>query len=237
MKKQPAALTTFAEEYEARVRELSAREGTLPCSEVGCSAGTGIACEYVDRRGRQCRTAWCPEHRVIVEEHIYCRRHSGVVSALPTAESSLVVPRPDIDNRAPSLAGWMARQLDADVWRLLLDEMDAQQGGQLVADPVTLVFTGMERRRAWERTWKVLSHGGPNRRVSLVVEEDNQDEVLAKVGLEVVERGVPPWIVHRQHGERVPPDEDARERAEFNQKLLTAIEAALLRERQEIAEP
>ena len=110
-------------------------------------------CEYVDRRGRECRTAWCIEHRVTIEDRVYCRRHAGVVSALPSLDSSPTVSLPDLDNRAPSLVGWVSRQIDGDVWRLLLKELSAGSGGQLVADPVTLVFVGIGRQRAWERAW------------------------------------------------------------------------------------
>jgi len=62
-----------------------------PCTQGGCTSHEGAPCEYVDRRGRECRTAWCPEHRVTIEDHVYCRRHAGVVSALPSLDSSLAV--------------------------------------------------------------------------------------------------------------------------------------------------
>src|SRR5579864_7291167 len=104
---------------EERAAELAARLGDLPCNEVGCTAQTGIACEYVDRRDRACRTAWCPAHRMVVDERIYCRRHAGVVSSLPT-DAAQSMPLPDLENRAPSLVGWMSRQIDAEVWRIML---------------------------------------------------------------------------------------------------------------------
>ena len=216
---------------EERAAELAARLGTLPCNERGCNETTGIACSYVDRRDRNCRTAWCPAHRMVVDEQIYCRRHAGVVSALPS-ETALSTPLPDLDNRAPSLVGWMARQIDADVWRLMLRELDAAAGGQLIADPVTLVFIGVERQRAWERAWKLATHEGDQRRVSLVVEEANDHEVVIKVGSNVVDRLVPPWIAHRQRGETVTPEDDLREREQLNQHVLEAVERGLLRERE-----
>ena len=225
------SLKAFAADYEARIREAAQREGSLPCTEVGCSAGTGIGCEYVDRRSRGCRTAWCPAHRVLVEDHVYCRRHAGVVGALPAADSSLVVALPDLENRAPSLVGWVARQIDADVWRLLLGELDEDTGGQLVSDPVMLVFTGVERRRAWERSWKLVTHTGINRRVGLLVDEAADDEVIVKVGITVVARLVPPWITHRKQREQVDAERDAEERAEFNQQVMHAIEEEVLRQR------
>ena len=227
-----SSLKAFAAEYEARIREVAQREGTLPCTEVGCDATTAVGCEYVDRRSRACRTAWCPTHRMLVEDHVYCRRHAGVVSALPAADSSLVVPLPDLENRAPSLVGWVSRQIDADVWRLLLGELDNRTGGQLIADPVVLVFTGMQRSRAWERAWKLLTHAGVNVRVSLIVEEAADDEVIVKVGTTVAARLVPPWITHRKNGEHIDDEQDSRERAQFNEQVLQAIGREVRRQRE-----
>ena len=228
----PAMTSAFPEAHDpgARSQELAERDGSLPCTTDGCPAANGIACEYVDRRARQCRTAWCPQHRVIVEGHLYCRRHAGVVSALPLGDSSLLTPLPDLDNRAPSLAGWVARQIDGDVWRLLLQELDAE-GGQLVGDPVMLVFTGVDRVRAWERAWKLVTHTGISRRVSLMVEEANDDEVAVKIGSNVVDRLVPPWIADRRRAASLDAETDRREREGFNQRILDAVERGLLRER------
>jgi hypothetical protein len=114
----------------------------------------------------------------------------------------------------------------------MLRELDAAAGGQLIADPVTLVFIGVERQRAWERTWKLASHEGDQRRVSLVVEEANDHEVVVKVGSNVVDRLVPPWIAHRQRGETVTPEDDLREREQLNKHVLEAVERGLLRERE-----
>ncbi len=202
-----------------------------PCTQGGCTATDGIPCAYVDRRGRECRTAWCPEHRVTIEDRVYCRRHAGVVSALPSLDSSLAVSLPDLDNRAPSLVGWVSRQIDGDVWRLLLKELSSGRGGQLVADPVTLIFVGIGRQRAWERAWRLDSHIGIALRVSIVVEELDDTMVTVKVGGNTVEQLVPPWIQHRVKGETVPPDEDRREREDFYQRVLDSIERGLGHER------
>jgi hypothetical protein len=207
-------------------------QNLYPCTREGCTAVDGVACEYVDRRGRACRTAWCPLHRVTVEGHVYCRRHAGVMSSLPTADASLVAPLPDLDNRAPSLVGWVARQLDPDVWKLMLHELDAEAGAQLLADPVALVFVGITRQRAWERAWKLDGYTGITRRVSIMVAEDDDTEVMVKVGANIVDRLVPPWIEHRARGETPEADEDHREREAFNQRVLDAIERGLARERE-----
>ncbi|MBV9100218.1 MAG: hypothetical protein JOZ46_02075 [Candidatus Dormibacteraeota bacterium] len=216
---------------EDRAAELAARQGTLPCSESGCGATTGIACDYVDRRDRACRTAWCPAHRMVVDERIFCRRHAGVVSSLP-ADAAQSIPLPDLENRAPSLVGWVARQIDADVWRLMLRELDAATGGQLIADPVALVFIGVERHRAWERAWKLVTHAGEKHRVSILVTESRDAEVEVKVGSNVLDRVVPPWIQHRRDGESVSAEQDVEERKLFNHRLLEAIQRGLTRERE-----
>jgi hypothetical protein len=141
------------------------------------------------------------------------------------------VSLPDLDNRAPSLVGWVSRQIDGDVWRLLLKELASGAGAQLVADPVTLIFVGIGRQRAWERAWRLDSHVGIALRVSIVVEENDDTMVTVKVGANTVEQLVPPWIQHRVRGEAVAPDEDRKEREEFYQRVLDSIERGLGHER------
>jgi hypothetical protein len=220
-----------AQSTDANVGQVIATAPTHPCTQDGCSSQDGAACEYVDRRGRECRTAWCIEHRFTIEDRVYCRRHAGVISALPSLDSSLAVSLPDLDNRAPSLVGWVSRQIDGDFWRLLLKELSPGSGAQLVADPVTLIFVGIGRQRAWERAWRLDSHVGIALRVSVVVEELDDTMITVKVGGNTVEQLVPPWIQHRVRGEAVTPDEDRKEREEFYQRVLDSIERGLGHER------
>jgi len=155
-----------------------------------------------------------------------------VVSSLPSHDSSVPISLPDLDNRAPSLVGWVSRQIDGDVWRLLLKELSNGNGGQLVADPVTLIFVGIGRQRAWERSWRLDSHIGIARRVSIMVEEGDDTTVSVKVGGNTVEQIVPPWIQHRVRGEAVPSEDDRKEREDFYQRVLDAVERGLGRERE-----
>ncbi len=208
--------------------------GELPCTERGCTATTGLECEYVDRRSRRCRTAWCPVHRVVVHDSVYCRRHAGVVRAVPTGLLDAQAPLPDLDNRAPSLVNWVSNEIDAEVRRLLVRELGTA-GGELIADPVSLVFVGIDRSRAWERTWKLVGHQGTIRKVSLTVEEDADNEVAVKIGPNVVDRVVPPWIGRRNEAAVGSPGDDRRDRDRFNEHLLDAIDRGLARER-ELAE-
>lgn len=215
----------------ARLHAALREEGTRPCTEAGCTATTGVACAYQDRRRHRCQTAWCPAHRLVLGERVYCRRHAGVISAIGVADPIPTTTFPDLDNRAPSLAAWVARAIDGDVWGILLEELGNEAGGQLLADPVSLSFQGVERRRGWERAWKLVTHTGVARRVSVVVEENDDSTVLLKVGRDVVDKAVPPWIEHRRNHQRVSDEDDARERQAFNERLVAAIREAMAKER------
>ncbi len=209
---------------------LSRLEGSLPCNEKGCHGNNGVACQYVDRRNRSCKSGWCPSHRIVMDGQVFCRRHAGVVSALPGG-SSASGPLPDLENRAPSLVSWVARELDADIRSILLREVDPNSGAQLIADPVCLIFIGAERQRAWERSWKLAVHTGLAIRVGLQVAEDADAEVAVKVGALVVDRVVPPWIVQRLHRDAPSADIDADRRREFNKRLIDAITRGVAHER------
>lgn len=157
---------------------------------------------------------------MVVEGHVYCRRHGGVMVALsggPAERASL----PDLSNRAPSLVSWVAREIDADVREIL--QSRAPQGALLAVDPVFLIFVGGQRHRAWERTWKVSDHTGHTVRVALQVEETADVEVCVKIGAVVRARVVPPWIAGRLKREQLDPFEDARARKAFNEKILKVI--------------
>jgi hypothetical protein len=204
----------------------SRQEGQLPCSEDGCAEATAVGCGYVDRRSRRCSTAWCPRHRIVIDGRVYCRRHAGTVSALPDGAQS-ASPLPDLNNRAPSLVSWVAREVDADIRTMLLTHAPEDSGAQLVADPVFLIFLGPERQRAWERAWKLATHTGLSLRVALQVDEDADAEVAVKVGARVLGRFVPPWIAQRIRGEKLSEEVDAQRRAEFNKTILDTIARGL----------
>lgn len=214
-----------------RLSDAIARlEGSLRCSEHGCDLASGVPCQYVDRRNRTCKSAWCPNHRIVVDGQVYCRRHAGVISALPQDGHSSS-PLPDLENRAPSLVSWVARELDADIRGALLAEIDEATGGQLIADPVYLIFVGPERVRTWERAWKLAAHTGATLRVALLVEEEADTEVKVKIGSNVLGAVVPPWITKRTN--EPPPltaSADVERRAAFNEEVLAIIRDGLAHE-------
>lgn len=200
--------------------------GDQPCTERGCSATTGLRCEYQDHRGRQCNSAWCPDHRLVVGDRLLCRRHAGVVISIPSDWKA--APLPDVDNRAPSLVNWLARELDAAIRLELLGEVRNAQA-QLTSEPLGLIFIGVGRKRAWERAWTLSGNEGFEYRVALVSEEANPTEVAVAVGAKTIGKGSPPWI-GEQHEESPSPDESARRQA-FNSYLLELVQSGIAEER------
>jgi hypothetical protein len=195
-------------------------EGTKGCAQQRCSSKHGIVCEFVDRRNRRCHTAWCPEHRLVIDGRVYCRRHAAVVNALPALASGDVPPPPDLDDRAPSLAGWVARDIDTGVRDVIASAL-AVDATTVQSLPVVLTLSGPERRRAWEHAWHGIGTHGHSLRVAVLVEEAGNGEVRLCVDGEDCVRLLPPWISQRGIG----PD-DARRHA-FNAALIDALDAHL----------
>lgn len=157
--------------------------GSLRCDGVGCSSKLGIACAYVDRRGRSCPTAWCPGHRAVLNDVIYCALHGATVGGLQSDYGDYA--HPDIDNRVPALVAWISRIAEDDVVATLR-AICRDRDEILVSDPVRRVFLGVERERGWERSWKVCSAVGVSARVAIGVAEARPDTVLVKVNSTVV---------------------------------------------------
>lgn len=197
--------------------------GVEPCTDGGCSQRDGLRCAYVDRRGHACPTAWCPEHRVVVNGAVYCRRHAGVIRALPPDAASAGLP--DLENRAPSLVEWVARDLDAPIHALL--EHLRRPSELLTRDATHLGFSGVERRRRWQRYWKLSTETGPVHWVRIDVLEDRSDTVNVHVDGHPVISRVPPWIEARQARTLLTPERDAAARRGFTEEMVAAIQEAL----------
>ncbi len=195
--------------------------GRERCAADGCRRLDGSQCSYVDKRSRRCPTAWCPNHVVEVAGFPYCRRHASTMSAIEGGE--VVAGLPDLDNRAPSLVGWIARDLDAPI-REVLTRVAPPTGATLVTDPVRLVITPGGSTRRWAKTWKILDSTAVLSRVSIEVDELDDCHVSARVDTELIGRGLPPWIGNREAGRQVDPGVDARERAEFAAAMARSIE-------------
>jgi hypothetical protein len=202
------------------VENLEHAAGTLPCAMHGCEQRTGLACGYVDRRARECGTAWCPEHRLLADNRVYCRRHWNTVKGLAEPDAAAL---PDRDNRAPSLVAWVGRRLEPSIQAILMARAAENGPLSLLSVPVHLVFAGRERARVWERTWAVADHTGHRVAVTLQVEEASDTELVVRVGRNVVTRVVPPWIEARLSGEEVSHETDSARRQDFYESLRHLI--------------
>ncbi|MDQ2961266.1 MAG: hypothetical protein M3R48_09520, partial [Candidatus Dormibacteraeota bacterium] len=179
---------------------------------------------YVDKRSRRCATAWCVEHGREVGDQVFCRRHASTVAAMTSADMVYVFP--DLDNRAPSLVGLVAGDIDAVVRELLL--RSAPGGTTVVSDPVRLVVTPGTTVRRWSKSWRLLDHISALRRASIGVDEGGA-AVSAWVDTDLIGGGVPPWISARVAGRTVTEAEVATQRREFAAGLERSIELVLTR--------
>lgn len=196
------------------------------CSGGGCRRRDAARCSYVDKRSRSCPTSWCSDHQSMVDDAVYCRRHASTMTALESTEA--VAGLPDLDNRAPSLVGYVARDLDEPVRQLFA--RIAPAGATLVTDPVRLVLTPGGHTRRWAKTWKLLDHASILNRVSVEVDESDDPMVSARVDTELIGAGVPPWIENRLAGRSVDAAAAATQRREFAGAMARSIELIVTRQ-------
>ena len=197
------------------------------CAASGCRRRDASRCQYVDKRSRRCPTSWCADHAVIALGSPYCRRHASTMAALEGAE--VVAGLPDLDNRAPSLVGWIGEELDAPIHELLARIAPAG-GATVVTDPVRLVLLPGGNSRRWAKTWKLLDQSSILNRVSVEVDERDDRQVSARVDTELIGQGVPPWIENRVAGGRVDPATAAAQRHEFAMAMARSIELVITRQ-------
>jgi hypothetical protein len=202
--------------------------GTLPCSDRECRNHTAITCAYRDRRGRQCTTAFCAEHRSMVGGVVYCRRHASTITALGANADARSLP--ELENRGASLVDWMADAINDGVVAML--ESTARDGETVKnEDEVTVIFDA-NRRRRWERSWKLIENTGVSLKVSLQVAADADDALVdARVGTYVVARGVPPWVTRRRARVEVTGQVDVEQRELFRQFFLSHIASEIRQQR------
>jgi hypothetical protein len=194
--------------------------GDEPCAHPGCRNSNAATCEYVDRRGRSCGYAWCPEHQLVFKDIPYCRRHGGVMKAISQITLEQVDP-PDLDNRALSLCEWVSNDLDADMRALLEELRDGAAGFRVHAKPLHLVLVRNPQSRAWAHVWTLSDSNGTVRKVGIEVNEADDAAVVALVDGNPVATEVPPWISDR--GTPISEDAVQRRRNEFRVKLVGAV--------------
>ncbi|GAC1569736.1 MAG: hypothetical protein NVS3B18_01110 [Candidatus Dormibacteria bacterium] len=202
------------------VRSVPAAGTGTPCADGGCSLPATFACAYVDRSPRPCGLPGCDEHGRTVAGERFCLRHAGVMEAL-VVDPLNMLRKPDVDNRAPSLVGWVARALGPLLEEMLGELVTGRE--RVIAEPLRPIIAADGIGQAWRRSWQLTAGQQPRLVVGIEVEEADDETVLVTVHTEVVHRDKPPWITARRLGERVAREEDERRRAAFYQSLLEAV--------------
>lgn len=193
---------------------------SFACAAPACAAPGAVRCSYVDRRQRQCDSAWCPAHRQLAFNATYCRRHAGIINAL--GPNFATIPLPDLENRAPSLANWVGRDLDAPIRNLLQKHFPGHP-----MHVTTVVSGGGVRERTWGRAWKLISGTGVDLSINLTVAEAD-DSILRVIyeGRLLVEM-TPPWIEARRAGVPFDPRADNDARGRFYDAIIQHLDAAI----------
>jgi hypothetical protein len=196
----------------------------IPCSSRGCTDDNAQPCAYRDRRGRTCRTSSCRSHGVMVAGTQYCRRHAGTMQALGvTAGRAVTIP--DVNDRAPSLVNWMARDLDASLRTLLANA--AGDGESIVADEHVQLVRDHTREARWERGWRLVDHTGLVLKVTLFVNDDDDSVVNIRLGEVIIASGTPPWIANRSQDAVHDTTIDVAQRHAFYRSIETLVADAL----------
>lgn len=180
---EPRSAGIAAEQAELGGREPAmTRRGTLWCDAVGCPSNEGIACAHVDRRSRPCPTAWCPTHRLVVDDVVYCGLHGATMGGI---RADFGDTHPQKDNPLPAAVTAASRIIEDDVVAALQAICDTRNE-MLISDPVRRVFVGIHRERTWESSWKVCSSTGISVKVSAAIFDSRPDELVIRVNTTVV---------------------------------------------------
>ena len=159
---------------------------------------------------------------------VYCRRHAGTISAFGEAAERGGLP--ELENRGPSLVSWVADEISPDVEEILRGV--ARRGETVKTDREVAVIFDHNRKRRWERSWKLIEPTGISIKVGLSVGEEGDDALIdVRVGSNVIARGVPPWIARRRAGLGVAGQVDRDQRELFHRFFVNHIaeEVALQR--------
>jgi hypothetical protein len=160
------------------VRHPETAAGNQPCSALRCSSLVGMPCCYVDRRGRRCKTAWCPADRSVVDGKIYCALHAHAMQAIEWEFGA--ASHPDVDSRTVPILQWISSAA-ADEVIATLNVFCALNGEMLVAEPVRRRFNPVTHSRVWEKQWKTLSPTSVTIRVCISSDEDRPTEIRIQV--------------------------------------------------------
>lgn len=192
----------------------------LPCSERECGSCEAVPCAYVDRRQRECDTAWCPEHQQIVFDNAYCGRHARIIEAIGPLWATQVLP--DLENRAPSLANWVGGHLDTPIRELLERYVGSRKLSVSTVGP-----GGWLRDRTWGNSWKLVSAQGVDLSINVTVPEADENLVRVMYNAAPLLELVPPWIEAHRRGIPLDPATDQEARQRFYGLILDKLEEAM----------
>jgi len=165
----------------------------------------------------------------MIDGRSHCLLHAGTVRAIGAVGGD--AHRPDVDNPAPSLVSWVARDLHDRVRELLDENVHAADSERVLVDEAVSPFRATDGSRRWEQAWKIVHHTGVALKITVQVEESAPSEIIVRVGQRVVARGIPPWYERFQRGERISSDEAALERRTFYEPIHASIREAVVAER------
>jgi len=127
---------------------------------------------------------------------------------------------PDLDNRSPSLASFLAEALDARM-RAALGELCRPVNGERVAPEALTLVTNQHRDRRWAQGWKLFDNTGPLLRIDVEVDEARDPECAIRLNSRVILRCVPPWIQDRRAAVTpIQGEEDEKRREAFYENLM-----------------
>lgn len=198
--------------------------GDAHCSVRKCSGTDAQRCAYRDRRDAVCQVGVCASHGVSIAGHMYCRRHASTLEATAAPAGH---PRgvPELDDRAPSLVSWIARDLDVSIRGILT--RSARRGESVLSDGYVHIVRDHDRRERWGQSWRIVDHTGLVLKVTIYVDDDDDANVHVRVGNILVAQGVPPWIADRREGLPINAALDIARRQRFYEELEAAIAAAV----------
>jgi hypothetical protein len=170
-------------------------QGSEACWVATCRSLGGLTCHYVDDAGGICSTAWCPDHRVMIDGRPYCRRHGALV---PTLQEGM--PLPAFTDRSANMVNRVAELLHQAVCFVL-----ASEGGNVadldVATTPTRISAYSGGKPVWGRSWALMNGQG---RVLLEVEARASatlgDRLEVLVSGAIVYEQTPVWDALRREG-------------------------------------
>ena len=163
-------------------------------------------------------------HSRVVGGAQYCLRHAGVMDAIVDDPLNLM-RKPDVDNRAPSLVAWVARDIDPGVREMLVSA--CLPGESVRAERIRPIVAADGIGQAWRRGWRIVRDDDATRLlVGLEVAEAKDAEVLVTVQTDTVAAHVPPWITARKRGDQLTADESRELRAAYYHFVLEQVAKA-----------